>query len=178
MEVANNHHWRLKARNWRKTKPCCHVEVVIHRHISLLAHARKGPAFSIRTAPPFHLSSKITNFKCSSIVCLLASSVGVELIIIYINHHLSACEVRSYYVVLCKHIFRVTFCLQMIRTSVTLLLLVYPTSCWSWVMFRLLMSCDKMYSCTIHKLKYSLYLQVIHLSSFWLQRSSYQFFFI
>ena len=134
------HHWRLKAPNWRKTKPCCHVEVVIHRHISLLAHARKGLAFSIRTAPFFssmestfdfcckHLSSKTTNFKCSSIVCLLASSVGVELIIIYINHHLSACEVRSYYVVLCKHIFRVTFCLQMIRTSVTLLLLVYPTS--------------------------------------------------
>ena len=149
LEVANNHHWRLKAPNWRKTKPCCHVEVVIHRHISLLAHARKGLAFSIRTAPFFssmestfdfcckHLSSKTTNFKCSSILCLLASSVGVELIIIYINHHLSACEVRSYYVVLCK-----------------------------------------MYSCTIHKLKYSLYLQVIHLSSFWLQRSSYQFFFI
>ena len=137
LEVANNHHWRLKAPNQGKTKPFCHVEVVIDRHISLLAHARKGLALSIRTAPFFssmestfdfcckHLSSKTTNFKCSSIVCLLASSVGVELIIIYINHHLSACEVRSYYVVLCKHIFRVTFCLQMIRTSVTIPILIF-----------------------------------------------------
>ena len=33
--VANNHRCRQKAPNWRKTKPCCHIEVAQNFSLSL-----------------------------------------------------------------------------------------------------------------------------------------------